>query len=146
MQETKEVELGGGWSATIIRPPHWSTNEWFASFAKRNGAAAKLVEYGHDVPVTLEPVVEDPKASSNRLRIFEEQVLPNAVLSFKNPEGLVLQTAQVHAADLGYARFTTLGNAIVEFIGEADAWFRDEAGQPLAGTSPDVGASSEGAG
>lgn len=127
--QTRDVDLGDGWSAIIKRPTHYVYQLWLAM--ARPKVEGGHLELGRDAPQPL-AVPSD----ADWARFYETTFVPDAVLRYKQPDGTETAGADLYLPDLGMIRFYALISKVIEFTQEANGTFRGapEGAGPGGGT------------
>lgn len=132
--ETRKVDLGGGWEATIRRPGiHW--NARIADVQKRIARQygelppEEIKEQGKEEPQLPDVITLHPE----HYQFWEHELLPAALVGMSH---LGKPVEQPHLADLGTVRFGKLLDAVMMFINSVeDSPFRGEGESPRPGDS-----------
>jgi len=120
--ETRKVDLGGGWQATIRRPGIY----WVTVIADKHKAIAR--QYGEMPAESLEIKEQGKEEPASDLpdkitlhpehyRFWEDELLPASLVEM-HKDGQLVQTPAL--ADLGLARFGKLLDAVMTLINEAE--------------------------
>lgn len=134
--ETKELDLGGGWKATIHRPTTYRWYQWI-DMVTETGEDAPVIEKGVD-PVEMKPP-KPKRLGPEFYRFLETDFVPEVVERFTDPKGQSLRPRDVYLPDLGVSRLTHIGMAAMEMMREANDSFRGApGGDPPAVDTPSV--------
>lgn len=130
--ETKELDLGGGWKATIRRPGSFVMYQWWEVGDKHSAPKAEVYQEKGKDPGVVEAEVAANEGRPARLtwqeiQFCEETLIPAAVLSFQLPDGSTKQASQVYIPDLGMSALSKLITGIFQMVNDREAAFRDEA-------------------
>jgi len=127
--ETKELDLGAGWKATIHRPTTYRWFQWIDMVTDREEPV--VVEKGMD-PVEA-PAPKQKRLGPEFYRFLETDFVPEVVEKFVDPAGKTVKPHDLYLPDLGVTRLTAIGMAAMQMMREANDSFRGGAGGVAAG-------------